>query len=470
MEAATGARWADLFAARYWAATTTLCLGVALFAFNIFLVATALPTAVREIGGVALLSWTVALFLVLAIVGGAAAARLKARFSARTVLIGAGLMFLAGTLVAASASSMAEILVGRALQGLGEGIVAALCYALIPELFPSRMIPKVFGAEAVVWAAAAFGGPLLAGAATDLVSWRAAFLINVPMIVIFLVLVLVVVPRQPPQAARTPMPLLRLAAVGAGIMMLALAAIAPTRLAAAALVAAAVATLVAVVVRDRMSASRLFPSDAFSLRTTVGVGLWVVLLMPFAQASAAVYLVLTLQSVWGFGATAAGLFYASLALAWSFTAIVVANFGRSETRALFIALGPVMLLSGLSFIVTGLAIDRPALLLVGQIASGSGFGFVWGFLSQAIMETAREGERDRATALVPTLQSAGYAIGAAFAGLVANNAGYVVDRPSAVRAAAMIVFVASAVASTAAIAAGLRLYARLRHATAIRRP
>jgi len=466
MEAATGARWADLFAARYWAATTTLCLGVGLFAFNIFLVATALPTAVREIGGVALLSWTVTLYLVLAIVAGAAAARLKGRFGARAALIGAGFLFLAGTLVAASASSMAEILAGRALQGLGEGIVSALCYALIPELFPSRMIPKVFGAEAVVWAAAAFGGPLLAGAATDLVSWRAAFLINVPMIAIFLVLVLVVVPRQSPQPAQAPMPLLRLAAVGGGIMMLALAGIAPSHVAATTLVAAALITLAVIVMRDRASRSPLFPSDAFSLRSTVGVGLWVVLLMPFAQASTSVYLVLTLQSLWGLGATAASLFNASLALAWSFMAIVVANFSRGETRALLIALGPVMLACGLVLIVVGLSVDWPVLFLAGQITSGSGFGAAWGFLSQTIMEAARAGERDRATALVPTLQSAGYAIGAAFAGLVANNAGYVVDRPSSVRAAAMVVFAASAITSIAAVAAGLRLYSRLQRATA----
>jgi MFS family permease len=151
-------------------------------------------------------------------------------------------------------------------------------------------------------------------------------------------------------------------------------------------------------------------------------------------------------------------------------AIMVANFSRGETRARLIAMGPMMLACGLLLVVTGLAIDRPLLFLAGQITSGSGFGFAWGFLSQAIMETAREGERDRATALVPTLQSAGYAIGAAFAGLVANNAGYVVDRPSAVRAAAMIVFTASAVASTAAVAAGLRLHARLRHVGAMQRP
>ena len=87
----------------------------------------------------------------------------------------------------------------------------------------------------------------------------------------------------------------------------------------AALVLLAGAVLVGTVVHDRSSASPLFPSDAFSPRTRVGVGLWIVFLMPLAQASTAVYLVLTLQTLWGLGATVAGAFNASLALAWSFT-------------------------------------------------------------------------------------------------------------------------------------------------------
>ncbi len=214
-----------------------------------------------------------------------------------------------------------------------------------------------------------------------------------------------------------------------------------------------------------MSPSPLFPSDAFSLRSVVGLGLWVVLLMPLAQAATSVYLVLTLQTLWGFGATAASLFNASLALAWSFAAIVVANVNRGTTRARFIAMGPLMLLLGLALIVAGLAVDRPALVLVGQITVGTGFGFAWGFLSQAVMETARPGERDRATALLPTLQSAGYAIGAAFAGLVANNAGYAVDDAAAVRHAAIVLFAASTVASLAAVATGLGVRARLRRVT-----
>ena len=457
----TGARWGELFTQRYWAATVTLCLGVALFAFNAFLVSTALPTAVREIGGVAVIAWATSIYLALSIVGGAAASRLKARYGARAALIASAVLFLGGTLLAATASSMTEILIGRALQGVGEGIISALCYTLIPELFPGRLIAKVFGAEAVVWATAAFGGPLLAGLVTETISWRAAFLINVPVIAIFIALVLIVVPRQSADPARAPMPILRLAAIGAGIMLVTFSAIAPSPATMAALVLLAGAVLVATVIHDRSSASPLFPSDALSPRTRVGIGLWIVFLMPLAQASTAVYLVLTLQTLWGLGATLAGAFNASLALAWSFTAIVVANLSPNANRATFIASGPVLLVAGLATIVAGLISDHAVVALAGQIAIGAGFGIAWAFLSQAVMEDAREGERDRASGALPTLQSAGYAVGAALAGLVANAAGYTVTDTEAVRSAAVTVFGVSAAIGLLAVAAGFVLCRKL---------
>ena len=128
--------WAEIFTPRYATVTLILCLGVALFAFNAFLASTALPTAVQQLGGIALISWALTLYLVFAIMGGAGAALLKARLGARNALLSSAAVFLVGTIVAASASSMVEVLIGRSLQGLGEGIVAAVCFALIPELYP----------------------------------------------------------------------------------------------------------------------------------------------------------------------------------------------------------------------------------------------------------------------------------------------------------------------------------------------
>ncbi|WP_181708300.1 MFS transporter [Chthonobacter rhizosphaerae] len=445
-------RWAELMAPRYAAATTTLCLGVILFAFNEFIVTTAIPSTVRDLGGVDLISWSLTVHLVFSIVGGAAAAVLKIRHGARAALIGGAAVFLVGSVAVASAGSMPAVLMGRAIQGFGDGLIAALCYTLIPDLFPPRLMPKVFGAEALMWAIAAFGGPILAGLLTEWFSWRAAFLINVPMAVVFILLVLSVVPKTTGDATAGSVPLVRLTGIGCGILLVSVASILPSALQAGALVAAALAVLALMVRRDRLSAVPLFPRDAFTGRAPVGPGLWMVLLMPVAQAFVAVYLVMTLQSVWGYGPTLAGAFSGVMALSWSAVALVVATLAAGRWRATAIRLGPVFQTGGLAAVAAGFSLDQPALVFAGQMAAGAGFGMSWAFLSQTIMDGAGDGDRARASALLPTLHSAGYALGGAVAGLTANGLGYgAAASPDAVRAVAEPLFSAALAFSLAAV-------------------
>ncbi|MHA6730181.1 MFS transporter [Devosia sp. A369] len=415
--------WAEIFTPRYASVMLILSLGVALLAFNAFLSSISLPTAVLEMGGVALISWALTLFLVFAIVGGAGAALFKQRLGAKTALLVAAGVFLVGTLIAANASSMPQVLVGRALQGLGEGVVSAICFALIPELFPSRLVPKVFGIQAMIWAIAAFGGPAVAGLLTELVSWRAAFLISVPLVLIFAVMVLFVVPAKSAEPSRaTSFPGLRLLSIGAGIMLVALAGLAAPLPAAALLVGAGVLLVLAVWL-DGRSRDRLMPPDAFRPVSVVGTGLWMTLLINVAGAGSAVYLVLVVQQIWGYGATMAGALAAVLAVAWSASAITVANVRQKETRKLLIKLGPALIGIGLLLVLAGLQLDMVAVVVVGQLIIGSGFGTCNGYLNLTMMEAASDAERDRTSALMPTTQSAGNAIGAALAGVAANSAG-----------------------------------------------
>src|SRR5215208_4612779 len=67
---AAPARWRELLSTRHLFATVTVSLGIVLFAFNAFLVSTALPSAVTDLGGAELLSWATSLYLIFAIVGG----------------------------------------------------------------------------------------------------------------------------------------------------------------------------------------------------------------------------------------------------------------------------------------------------------------------------------------------------------------------------------------------------------------
>lgn len=416
-------RWAEIFTPRYGTVTLILCLGVSLLAFNAFLASISLPTAVQELGGVALISWALTLFLVFAIVGGSGAALLKQRLGSRSALLVSAAIFLVGTLVAASATAMPQVLVGRALQGLGEGIVSAICFALIPELFPSRLVPKVFGLQAMIWAIAAFGGPAAAGLLTELVSWRAAFLVNVPLVLIFAFMVMLKVPvRSGEKHSQIGFPGLRLFMIGSAIMGVALAGLAAPVWAAALLLGAA-ALLVLAVWLDGRAEHRLMPPDAFRPISVVGTGLWMVLLINVAAAGSAVYLVLVVQEMWNYGPTAAGALSAVLAVAWSLSAITVANVRNKQTRKILIRIGPAMIALGLGAVLAGLQLDAVIVVVAGQLVIGAGFGTCNGYLNLTMMEAASDAERDRTSALVPTSQSAGNAIGAALAGLAANSAG-----------------------------------------------
>ncbi|SMQ62941.1 Major Facilitator Superfamily protein [Devosia lucknowensis] len=450
-------RWAEIFGPRYLPVTTILALGVTLFAFNAFLSAAALPSAVHELGGVEVISWATTLYLVFAIVGGAAAALLKRRLGSRGSLIGLAAVFLVGTLVAAIAGDMTQVLVGRAVQGFGEGVVAALCFALIPELFPSRLVPKVFGMQAVVWAVAAFGGPAGAGALTELISWRAAFLINVPFVLIFITMVLLVVPRGEKSVEAHGFPGVRLLTIGAGTMLVALAAVVEPAQAALLLVGAA-ALLGLAAWLDRRATQRLMPPDAFSLNTAVGSGLWVFLLMPVAGAATAVYLIMLLQQLWDYGPTQAAVTGAVMAVAWSLSSVTVANVRQRATRRILIRTGPLLLCLGLVLVLMGLEWTQLPVLLVGQALIGMGFGISNGYIMLTIMEASTDAERDRTSALLPTTQSAGNALGAALAGVAANAAGYpLAVEKSDVLGSIIPLFVMAAAFAILAFLAALRM-------------
>jgi MFS family permease len=450
--------WGELMRPRYFVSTVTLCLGVALFAFNEFFISTALPTAVEELGGASLLSWAFTLYLVFAIIGGLVAANLKRRFGARNTLLAAAVIFIAGTILATVATDMSEVLAGRLLQGAGEGVVAALCYALIPELFPSRLVPKVFGAEAIVWAMAAFSGPLVAGGLTEHFSWRAAFFVSIPAAAIFIILVLAIVPRGVSGVGQvSAIPFVRLAAAGAGILMISLSGIAGGPVPMTILLIGAAVVLGTVVRFDRGSFNPLLPRAAFTGGKALGTGLWVILLMPLSQAAGSVFLVYSLQHLWQLGPTAAGALSAVMAISWSLTAIGVASVRSLALRNRIMLTGPVMLMVGLAAVLVAIGTGTLWLVVPGQALIGAGFGVSWGTLSQLMMDVSDDAERDRTSAMLPTLQSAGYAIGAAFFGLVGNVMGFgAAASTETMRFAMLVVFASACVVAALAVFFAMR--------------
>lgn len=416
----TQGSWAEMLSPAYAAPAGMFTLGIALHAFNVFIASTTMPAAAGEIGTAALLSWTTSAYLVATIAGGAAAASLKVSFGARTVLYLSSALFMAGTAAFALAGSASVVIFGRALQGLGEGVVVACCYTLIPEIFPKRLVPRVFAAESVVWVVAALGGPLVAGAITELWSWRAAIAVSLPASLIFVALVPLCVPKKAASAAtKAAIPVAQLALIVLAIFLMSLSGEITDRATSIAMLAGGAALLVLTVAADKTRGARLFPAHAFRLADPMGACLLVVALMTFVEALPAVYVAFMGQKLWALNALEAGFLAATVAISWSLTAIAVAHLPRASA-GVYIWPAPVMMAAGLASEVLALEWASLPAAVAGQILIGASFGLSWARLCEHVMETAPADERDFAAAALPTIQSAGLAVGAAVFGAFAG--------------------------------------------------
>ena len=455
--------WAELFAPGMGAATMTVSLGVVLFAFNAFVVATALPAAVAEFGGGAWIAWATALYLIFAIVTGSAAAAVMHRLGARRLFVGAGLIFLAGTLLASFAGGMGQLLAGRALQGAGAGFIESGCYVLIPQLFPRRLISKVFGVEAVAWAIAAFGGPALAGVLTSTVSWRAALFVSAPLAVLFLILVPRVVRGAPePNAEARPgqgLPILPLAGIAGGMGLILVSGSGGSFGWQSGLLAAGFAMFALTVWADGRAKVRLLPPRAFGLDHVAGLGLWIVLLMPIAQSAQAVFANYVLQFLWGFTPLASGLATSVLAFGWSGMQALAAH--RPWSRMRLVVAGAALLVVGMGMLVWAFSGGGVAVMLAAMAAIGIAFGASWGALSQVVMQEAVPADRDVTSGLLPTVMAAGYGLGAALWGLVANGMGFAGARGEALQQVIVRLFAMATLPAVAALVLALLMARQL---------
>ncbi|WP_187772175.1 MFS transporter [Agrobacterium sp. B1(2019)] len=410
--------WGELLSGANLSLLTVISSGIGLHAFNQFAVVTALPVAVNEIGGAAFYSWAYSLYFVGSVAGGVTAVLFRERFGARAVLLLCCLIFSFGSVLSAIAADFLWVVIGRALQGLADGLIVAVCYSLIPAGFRSGLLPKVFAIEAAIWAVASFIGPLTGGFATEHISWRATFLLSAPLILLLLAYTAIAVSAERPvAAARRPLVPLVLCLVGA-LAFSAPSAFEDASLRALSLLAGAALLWASLRAGIRPSIG-LFPKNSFRLKTVLGSGFWVLFLMSYAHALGSVYLAYVAINLWQHEPTFAGFIVVTMPLAWSFVAMLIGSLRSARLREICLHYGPYQMVPGCALLGLGLATGNWGEMLVGQILIGSAFGMSWAGISQAAMEAAPEEERKMTGALLPTVATLGAAAGAGASGTVA---------------------------------------------------
>lgn len=157
-----------------------LFLVLLLAALDQTIVSTALPTIVGELGGLTHLSWVVTAYLLSSTVVGPLYGKLGDLYGRKIVLQFAIAIFLAGSALCGLAQDMLQLVLFRALQGIGGGGLIVTTIAIISDIIPPRERGRYQGFFGATFGIATIIGPLLGGFFVDQLSWRWIFYVNLP--------------------------------------------------------------------------------------------------------------------------------------------------------------------------------------------------------------------------------------------------------------------------------------------------
>lgn len=168
-----------------------LCFVTVMVAIDQTVVGTALPTVVAELNGFKLYAWVATAYLLASVVTVPVFGRLGDFYGRKPFVVASILVFVSGSILCGLADSMLHLVLARAVQGIGAGMVLGTAFACIPDLFPD---PHVRLRWQILFSAA-FGiasglGPTVGGLVTQYAGWRAVFFVNIPLSVAGLVLIL----------------------------------------------------------------------------------------------------------------------------------------------------------------------------------------------------------------------------------------------------------------------------------------
>ncbi|KAI8326300.1 MFS general substrate transporter [Martensiomyces pterosporus] len=175
----------------------SLALTMLLASLDLTIITTAIPKIAQEFNALSSATWIATAYMLTTTALQPLYGRLSDTFGRVPMLISSIIIFFAGSAICGWSKSMGVLIFGRAFQGIGGAGLVALVFIIISDVTTEEERPAYLGVLGAVWSLASVIGPVLGGVFSDKVTWRWAFLINLPIsgVVLLIVIFLLRLPQ-----------------------------------------------------------------------------------------------------------------------------------------------------------------------------------------------------------------------------------------------------------------------------------
>jgi EmrB/QacA subfamily drug resistance transporter len=295
-------------------------LVIFLFAIDGTIVSTAMPTVVAKLGGLELYGWVFSIYMLTSALSTPLSGKLSDLFNRqRLMLIGIGI-FMVGSALCGAAQSMTQLIVFRAIQGVGGGTIYALSFIIVGVMFPREKRAKMQGLISSIWGVSSVLGPLGGGVITEYWSWRWIFFVNLPVAFVATALIILGFSESEVNRGQPRLDFKGAVTLLLGLLLLFSALQQSSKTAhmfnSALLGLLALATLLLFFILERHSEEPIMPPDLFSIRL-FGTSTVLVTLASMGIFGVISYLPLYIQGVLGGSASLAGTALLLASLGWT---------------------------------------------------------------------------------------------------------------------------------------------------------
>ena len=395
---------------------------VAMFlaAFEGTVVSTAMPTIAKSLHGYNLISWVFSAYLLTSAISTPIYGKLSDLYGRKKILNIGIIIFLIGSSLCGFSQTMIELIIFRAIQGLGAGSIITITYTIIGDIFELSERAKIQGWLSTVWGIAGLIGPFLGGFIIDYLSWNWIFFVNIPFGLLSIYLLNKNL-KETKSIVKPKIDYLGTVLLTVSIISILFMSFSTNKYLTITLGFIAVISLILLYFVEKKSEEPIIPLDIFT-KNTVIANLILFLVSGILMAIES-YTPIYTQNVLGFTPTISGLMLLPLSISWLLSSFIISKtlpkYGESVIVPISLIL--ITISSGLLMLLSVNITSSILILVISSSIIGLGFGGTFTVLTITVQSAVGYEKRGVATSTSSLIRTLGQTICVSIFGVLLNS-------------------------------------------------